>query len=749
MNKKLTILLSFCLITLIGLSSVIATDAPAEATSMTELQFLQETITQIQASTNTQALTAFNNCLRSASLHWLMRKLINLLPQLVSSLPSVLTLEDYNTLPLQSKKIINAHSVVQQLAFALQPRKLKAMLAIPDDAEEKAVLPFLLSKENEDSLTTLLYAPLYLSAEDKNIIRSLRFFKEITNVPEVLSKLGLTRQEIESFSESLGLLERQFAWFAIDDATDILLTEFKNERLVNLKTILTRYPALKERITVGPTEDDKINRIFNAFDSLRCNQFYADLYNLLRQQYSNTRFPKRTTDVDQIIIMLNIRNPEKKEILKELSPACCIAKLLFPDIDIELIKKYDDLFTLHLQKPLYLTEQQHKDMDLWGDFTDIYYLNIEQQLITKGIEQEKAKKIAAEITYFGDQYASNYTSIDGGQYYVLSVEDHERLISLYEIIASVPSIHILLTQRPSPADKISRKEAAAYHYLKKSYYVISKPAQDYLNENINELIPAIIADKTIETYLKKKQEDAVDAENYFPRLPETDAIAILQKMHADSEAEQTPHQPVTPKGTPSADGWLTTDVTTTHNDETGETIKITKLENHVSGQRKEILARTTFDPKTGIEKTYKAEIIGGHRLDLPVVQEHNKARQQEWLKKNNKKQDRNHFAAAKKGALITGGTALLTAIITTLFYRNQRAIVTKMRKLSGDNNIIKTMEANPDKLYSNELEGLYTSYKTAQKRAIAAGLITATATALAIPLAIGAHYYKQAANVIA
>jgi len=131
------------------------------------------------------------------------------------------------------------------------------------------------------------------------------------------------------------------------------------------------------------------------------------------------------------------------------------------------------------------------------------------------------------------------------------------------------------------------------------------------------------------------------------------------------------------------------------------------------------------------------------------VQEHNKARQQEWLKKNNKKQDRNHFAAAKKGALITGGTALLTAIITTLFYRNQRAIVTKMRKLSGDNNIIKTMEANPDKLYSNELEGLYTSYKTAQKRAIAAGLITATATALAIPLAIGAHYYKQAANVIA
>ena len=80
-------------------------------------------------------------------------------------------------------------------------------------------------------------------------------------------------------------------------------------------------------------------------------------------------------------------------------------------------------------------------------------------------------------------------------------------------------------------------------------------------------------------------------------------------------------------------------------------------------------------------------------------------------------------------ARLSGGTAIITGIAALLFYRHQHRLRAKMRKLSGDNNIIKTMKKNQDNVYSDELKNLYNQYQTAQQSAIASGIITAAAAA--------------------
>jgi len=106
-------------------------------------------------------------------------------------------------------------------------------------------------------------------------------------------------------------------------------------------------------------------------------------------------------------------------------------------------------------------------------------------------------------------------------------------------------------------------------------------------------------------------------------------------------------------------------------------------------------------------------------------------------------EERRPSSAATKGTL-TRGAAIIAGIATLFFYRHQRTTVAKMRKLSGDKNIIKTMAANPNGVYSDELKTLYDRYITAQSRALAAGIITGTATALTIPLIIQARQQQKA-----
>ena len=60
-----------------------------------------------------------------------------------------------------------------------------------------------------------------------------------------------------------------------------------------------------------------------------------------------------------------------------------------------------------------------------------------------------------------------------------------------------------------------------------------------------------------------------------------------------------------------------------------------------------------------------------------------------------------------------------------------------MRALSGDNAILTTIESHPEQVSpekADQLQKLYSQYKTAQKRAIACGIISAVAGGITIPL---------------
>jgi hypothetical protein len=49
-------------------------------------------------------------------------------------------------------------------------------------------------------------------------------------------------------------------------------------------------------------------------------------------------------------------------------------------------------------------------------------------------------------------------------------------------------------------------------------------------------------------------------------------------------------------------------------------------------------------------------------------------------------------------------------IALAVFYRRQQAIIAKMRTISGDPGIIKTMEEDNEIIYSEDLENLYDEY---------------------------------------
>ena len=101
------------------------------------------------------------------------------------------------------------------------------------------------------------------------------------------------------------------------------------------------------------------------------------------------------------------------------------------------------------------------------------------------------------------------------------------------------------------------------------------------------------------------------------------------------------------------------------------------------------------------------------------------------------------------GAILTGGTAVATSIAALVFYYHQQKLLTRMRALSGDKNILNTIETSPQKLepkHAKELKQLYARYTSTKTRALSSGIITAAAAALTIPLAMGASHYKKIAN---
>lgn len=107
------------------------------------------------------------------------------------------------------------------------------------------------------------------------------------------------------------------------------------------------------------------------------------------------------------------------------------------------------------------------------------------------------------------------------------------------------------------------------------------------------------------------------------------------------------------------------------------------------------------------------------------------------LKTQRQEPEKRENKANKIGAITSGGTTLITLILTAAFYYHQAKLITKMRALSGDNAILTTIESHPEQVSpekADQLQKLYSQYKTAQKRAIACGIISAVAGGITIPL---------------